>query len=76
MTIAKAVIIEKKYARRENTITVAPSRTLLQCAEMKLAWNDQFTQQSQAQTASMLRLAGLQITHCRSRGSLVGAKGG
>src|SRR4029077_6598753 len=40
-TIAKAATIEKKYARRENTITAAPSRTLLQCTEMRSPGTDQ-----------------------------------
>jgi hypothetical protein len=39
ITIAKATTIEKKYARRENTITAAPSRTLLYCIKTKVAWN-------------------------------------
>jgi hypothetical protein len=44
ITIVKAVTMEKKYARRENTIAAAPSRTLLQCTEMRSPGTDQFTQ--------------------------------
>src|SRR5262249_62115424 len=49
ITIAKATTIEKKYARRENTITAAPSRTLLYCIKTRSPGT--FTQQPQTRPA-------------------------